>query len=523
MTLAISSAIPNNLIRYSNAGLRINDELTLAAKRLAETLSYFEATCRERGYALNVSHFAIELQNYAKQADNVDRWVYQVGMSFFWADSAKWIIKATDIAVSMILVPSTRRSGRYLYFNFSWVKIFGLKPRGIRALFDILATRIMTKNFTKYFDKVARKNIIFIFIAIGLEWIANFGKYGGTQPISALSADTIFIIISFAITDHITKLFLVALVKTAISGILIAALCVATLIILDLLLDWIWEKFLQDWTINMFDNAIKWTMTGLNRLPELGAKTVQILDEKIFKPITRTISSAFDNFTKFFDSASERLQKQIKGESSKKQNVYENPNNQRSISISSSSEHPPKLNDNVENVIKELKVESNERYQPREGKTYCNIYVLDATRRLGIKLFGEAAKQSSPEAVDWDNDGIIDDYMDANETIAWLRGTYTVKGKSIGNQGPDNGWEKVNSKEAAELASKGYFVLVGWYNSNGIGHIAIVRPNSTPENIRIAQAGLKNFSDGPINAPSWPLDELEYFVYRKRDLQNTNL
>lgn len=168
-------------------------------------------------------------------------------------------------------------------------------------------------------------------------------------------------------------------------------------------------------------------------------------------------------------------------------------------------------------TISDLDPENNERYRPNrrgKGDTYCNIFVMDIARKLGVPLFGGAAKYGSPEAVDWNNDGIIDDYMDANEMVAWLQGTYQHPRIVVDNQGPSLGWQRISQAEAARLAAEGYFVVVGWYNPKGVGHVAVVRPDSTPGNIRIAQAGRENFSNGSLKRAGWPLSELVYFVYR---------
>jgi cell wall-associated NlpC family hydrolase len=530
MTLAISSAIPNNLIRYSHTGLNINDELISEARHLANVLNHFEVTCREAGYALNVSYLAIKLQNYGIEANNLDRAVGEIGRLFwlsdFILDSVKWTIKGAEVATNAIIAISIKYSPRYLYISLEWVKIFGLKPQGVRIFFGITARRIRIENFIKYCNKIIGKATILL--AIGLEWVKDFRDYSGTKLISALLADAIFIIVAISIVKHIALVLWAALAGNPV--IIAAFLCFAAVILLSLLMDWIWENFLRDWSINMLETAIKWTMTGLNLLLELGAKTVQALDEKIFGLVARAISLVFNNPTNFVDSASKRLQKQMKDnktfeyQSEKMPKIHE-INYQKDILTTLDLEQPPKLNKKLEDVINELNVENNERYRiNRQGRneTYCNIYVMDVAKELGIKLFGEAAKYGSPEAVDWDNDGKVDDYMDANKTIDWLRGTYKKYNTDIYGQGPENGWKKVSSTEAAILASKGYFVLVCWYNTNGIGHIAIVRPNSKPGEIHIAQAGKENFSDDLIDKPEWPLDELEYFVYTGDIRQKTN-
>lgn len=157
-------------------------------------------------------------------------------------------------------------------------------------------------------------------------------------------------------------------------------------------------------------------------------------------------------------------------------------------------------------VIHELDVENAYRYQRnRQGKneTYCNIFAMDYAHKMGAPL---------PEFLDWDKDGKVDRWLDANRMIDWLRGTFEEGGGAV-QQGPALGWKSVDAATAAEMSSKGYVVLAGWENQGGIGHMAVVRPESTAEEIRIAQAGLKNFENGTIKDGFGAGKAVEYFVY----------
>jgi uncharacterized protein YukE len=154
----------------------------------------------------------------------------------------------------------------------------------------------------------------------------------------------------------------------------------------------------------------------------------------------------------------------------------------------------------IVNTINELDLSRN--FLRKGEKTYCNIFVMNFAEKMGAPL---------PEHIDFNSDGKIDDYLDANEAVNWLRGTY-----SAGNvpTGPQYGWQSVDQSQAASLASQGYIVIAG-YESNGSepGHMAIVRPESQPGNIMIAQAGGQNFVYGSL-IQGFGSRKVEYFAYK---------
>ncbi len=599
MSLAISSAIPNDLSRYSSVGSRLNAELRSESSHLASVLQHFEATCRESGYTVRVSHLADEVRSYARQTDLLDQWVGVVGVGFFVADSGQKIIRLAEFAVGAVLVKSLSVNGRSLKISLAWVKTFGLKPSAVRTFLGITATRIRFENLLKYTDKVIGKAALILGIVI--KWSDDFQRYTGTELISALVVDAVFIVIVAKVAAVIGGAILGAV---ASPGILVAAAAVAVALGVAVLLDVAFENLgIRDWAINGLNTALNWTIDRARELPELGAKAVQALDEKVFMPIARTIASGVDDLTDFVDSAAKRLRQNLEdtadaagrvlrdeaikptsGEAlelrqslhdamdgwgtdeeaifsllenatdAEKQAILNDPDllarldrelnrgdfeqviallsfftsvspqlpvgpqlSEPPAATPSEAETSPGLAERIESVITNLNVETAGRYRKNrrgENETYCNLYVMDVAKELGIPLFGEAAKYNSPEAVDWNNDGVIDDYLNANEAVSWLKGTYEHGNLTISNQGPNSGWQTIDSAEAARLATEGYFVIAGWHNPGGIGHMAVVRPNSTPEDIHIAQAGSQNFSDGSISRPGWPLSEVEYFVYR---------
>lgn len=160
-------------------------------------------------------------------------------------------------------------------------------------------------------------------------------------------------------------------------------------------------------------------------------------------------------------------------------------------------------------VIRSLDVEHADPYVPYhkgKGDTYCNIFASDYANRMGAPL---------PQNLDWNGDGKIDRYLNANLMVQWLRGNYGEGGAAV-QQGPTLGWQSVSATEAAQMANKGNVVIAGWENPEGTwsaGHMAVVRPESQPGNIRIAQAGSSNFEDGSL-VTGFVNHAVEFFVYR---------
>ena len=82
-------------------------------------------------------------------------------------------------------------------------------------------------------------------------------------------------------------------------------------------------------------------------------------------------------------------------------------------------------------------------------------------------------------------------------------------------------WEKITLNEASSLAAKGCFVIAGWYNKNGSGHVVVGHPYSGPNgNLKVMDCGPKpvgknecqgwNYSFGPKKR-----NKVEFFVYKK--------
>lgn len=83
-------------------------------------------------------------------------------------------------------------------------------------------------------------------------------------------------------------------------------------------------------------------------------------------------------------------------------------------------------------------------------------------------------------------------------------------------------WKKISLNEASSLAANGCFVIVGWYNNNGSGHVVVGHPNSGANgDLKVMDCGSKpagknlcqgwHYSFGTLKRES-----VEYFVYIKK-------
>jgi len=137
-------------------------------------------------------------------------------------------------------------------------------------------------------------------------------------------------------------------------------------------------------------------------------------------------------------------------------------------------------------VLDSLNVETVKRYQPGDGKTWCNVYVNDATLCLGCGVPHFAGLGE----------------LNANGTIMWLR-----------SAGRDHGWREVGEQTARAEALKGSPTIVAWENPHGHGHLAMVRPSPEPGPIYIAQAGAVNHNLCTLSMGFGGAGPLAYFVH----------
>lgn len=123
-----------------------------------------------------------------------------------------------------------------------------------------------------------------------------------------------------------------------------------------------------------------------------------------------------------------------------------------------------------------LAVETNPRYQAnRQGldETYCNLFVADATRQLGVPI-PLYVVNAAGETI----------WLGANEMQDWLR-----------SEAAAPHWRAVGPAEAQRLANTGCPVVATWHSPGGIGHMAMVRPGPEPVGAGgpwVAHAGAHN-------------------------------
>jgi len=152
-------------------------------------------------------------------------------------------------------------------------------------------------------------------------------------------------------------------------------------------------------------------------------------------------------------------------------------------------------------LIDQFMVETNPRYKPRNGATFCNIYAWDVSVAMGVEL---------PRFVEINEIGNLEDAtgkaigrnlgsgyilyqdiananateLDANRLATWLDA-----------QGANYGWREISAQEAQRRANQGYMTISVVKEPGGIGHVQVVRP--TPDGsdydpskgVYISQAG----------------------------------
>ncbi|MEM4202903.1 MAG: hypothetical protein QXS54_02420 [Candidatus Methanomethylicaceae archaeon] len=323
MSPAISSAIPDNLLRYSTVGTQLDAELIAESGRLTGILQHFEATCNEPGYAIRVAHLSDNLRDFAKRAEPFDRWVGFVGHQFLRADTGQRITTSDrlvsagaprrgsqvhqffkslptllELAGGMVLVKSLGARGRSL--SLAWVKI--LKPSTVRTLLGIKARHIRFQNLLRHESAVIGK--VALALDVALRWAEDVQQYQGSRRLSALTVDAALAVVALKIgTVAGTGLLLVTSpgVFTAIAAVgVVAVVSVAT--------DWALEASgVRRSAIDALDVAFQWTQDLGRKAVDGGARTARALDEKIFRPIAKAISTKVDVVHEWVDLAARRL------------------------------------------------------------------------------------------------------------------------------------------------------------------------------------------------------------------------
>ena len=142
-------------------------------------------------------------------------------------------------------------------------------------------------------------------------------------------------------------------------------------------------------------------------------------------------------------------------------------------------------------VLKQFGFDTEARYQPGSGNTYCNIAMWDASRALACEvphwwIRSDMTYGQQEETI--------------NASIDWLT-----------SMGGDYGWLNAGSLSAAMLtAQAGQPTLVTWKNPSGHGHVAWLLPDGS-----LAQAGAKCGYGIPMSQVFTPamMLELQFFAH----------
>lgn len=154
--------------------------------------------------------------------------------------------------------------------------------------------------------------------------------------------------------------------------------------------------------------------------------------------------------------------------------------------------------DTYSELINQFEVESNPRYTPRDGHTFCNIFAWDVSIAMNVELprFVEVNKVGDHEEATgkalgrnaaghkvYTSDATATE-LNANRLAIWLKA-----------QGFNYGWKSVTPETAQERANQGYMTIGVIDESPNIGHVHIVRPApdgkkyNPAKGVYIAQAG----------------------------------
>jgi hypothetical protein len=117
-----------------------------------------------------------------------------------------------------------------------------------------------------------------------------------------------------------------------------------------------------------------------------------------------------------------------------------------------------------EACLRQFRVDLAPRYQPRDGLTFCNIFISDATLALGCEL---------PHLVDGKEQRMNDLIETVRDSEDWV--------------------QQFSYENAVAVANAGMPSLVLWHSGgNGPGHGAFVMPQEMPISlaaVKLAQAG----------------------------------
>lgn len=126
-----------------------------------------------------------------------------------------------------------------------------------------------------------------------------------------------------------------------------------------------------------------------------------------------------------------------------------------------------------ETLIDNLNVAENSRYDPREGKTYCNFYLRDALRQFGVPM---------PVIYTDPSTGVEKPTLANNMYDMLMNGSFTINNPIE----IEKEWLEIDTVLAQQMADGGYPVIIAVKNVSGRpGHVALVAPNEVFKNQKL--------------------------------------
>jgi hypothetical protein len=145
-------------------------------------------------------------------------------------------------------------------------------------------------------------------------------------------------------------------------------------------------------------------------------------------------------------------------------------------------------------VLGQFDVAHNPRYLRTPEATYCNIFAWDASSALGAEIPHWIPDRTCPGGRR---------ELNCNATLSWLEIV-----------GPSAGWRELEIRDAAANAAEGLPTVALWKNPTGKpGHIAMLLPGRTVEELRIAQAGARNLFDAPLREGFGTVKPIRFFSH----------
>ena len=142
--------------------------------------------------------------------------------------------------------------------------------------------------------------------------------------------------------------------------------------------------------------------------------------------------------------------------------------------------------ENLRAIIDQFDVENSGRYKPRDGYTYCNIFLWDVTSALGCEIPHYVNADTGEPMTYPDVTGSME--LNSNRTLDWLV-----------TKGVEYGWREVTPEEAQNAANQGLPAVTVWKNPGDVGHVQVVCPSEdglydAERGPTIAQAGRKTLN-----------------------------